>query len=435
MAAKGLFLAVALVAFAGCVAMDVDPLVEPIVALEEIEGAAPAAKTDGQPSKQAVAAAATKQLPVEKGSTAVADNNSADKFSSSLVAVDQPQLTKAEHAKLTSTLSSRKRTRLTVEAKKAEARAERMSIEWEIDQKREKQAVQELSAANSQKLNSLRAADKASDDIKNLERKLRELHKSSAGEETKLSMAKHQEDLQKGMVRASAIEEEMSASEQAGSSTGDRKINLERDEKRREFNKGLLRWSQTQSKDSLAAVKTTQAAYAAQKLKVEAVQETYQTLNKAVGLADRRKAGAEFDADNMDSKIKNAEERLAQKKAILGVSKTRMDVAKKLALAAKDMVAHNEKGGRAEIMAESLDPEVAKEAAVKSAIDHDGLGDKGEQLVSKDGEIASKYEKLFNQMKTPVQSNPLLDAEARAAVKDSAAPPSKSQVQSMEGNQ
>ena len=130
MAAKGLFLAVALVAFAGCVAMDVDPLVEPIVALEEIEGvtlphavaadnapglagAAPAAKTDGQPSKQAVAAAATKQLPVEKGSTAVADNNSADKFSSSLVAVDQPQLTKAEHAKLTSTLSSRKRTRLT----------------------------------------------------------------------------------------------------------------------------------------------------------------------------------------------------------------------------------------------------------------------------------------------------------------------------------
>ena len=337
------------------------------------------------------------------------------------------------------------------EAKKAEARAERMSIEWEIDQKREKQAVQELSAANSQKLNSLRAADKASDDIKNLERKLRELHKSSAGEETKLSMAKHQEDLQKGMVRASAIEEEMSASEQTGSSTGDRKINLKRDEKRREFNKGLLQWSKTQSKDSLAAVKMTQVAYAAQKLKVEAVQETYQTLNKAVGLADRRKAGAEFDADNMDSQIENAEEKIAQKKAIVGVSKTRMDVAKKLAQAAKDMVAHNEKGGRAEIMAESLDPAVAKEAAVKSAIDHDGLGDKGEQLVSKDGksvlpcvinfltlvtgEIARKYEKLFNQMKTPVQSNPLLDAEARAAVKDSAAPPSKSQVQSMEGNQ
>merc|ERR1712166_1550440 len=63
----------------------------------------------------------------------------------------------------------------------------------------------------------------------------------------------------------------------------------------------------TQSKNSLAAVKTEQRAYAAQKLKVEAVQETYQTLNKAVGLADRRKAGAEFDADNMDSKIKNAE--------------------------------------------------------------------------------------------------------------------------------
>merc|ERR1712153_250923 len=77
MAAKGLFLAVALVAFAGCVAIDVEPLVEPIVALEEIEGAAPAAKTDVQPSKQAVAAAATKQLPGEKGSTAVADNNSA----------------------------------------------------------------------------------------------------------------------------------------------------------------------------------------------------------------------------------------------------------------------------------------------------------------------------------------------------------------------
>ena len=38
MAAKGLFLAVALVAFAGCVAIDVEPLVEPIVALEEIEG-------------------------------------------------------------------------------------------------------------------------------------------------------------------------------------------------------------------------------------------------------------------------------------------------------------------------------------------------------------------------------------------------------------
>merc|ERR1712195_206166 len=114
MAAKGLFLAVALVAFAGCVAIDVEPLVEPIVALEEIEGAAPAAKTDGQPSKQAVAAAATKQLPVEKGSTAVADNNSAEKFSTPMAAVDQPQMSAAEHAKLKSTLSGRKRTRLTI---------------------------------------------------------------------------------------------------------------------------------------------------------------------------------------------------------------------------------------------------------------------------------------------------------------------------------
>jgi len=458
MAAKGLFLAVALVAFAGCVAIDVEPLVEPIVALEEIEGAAPAAKTDGQPSKQAVAAAATsaapaaktdgqpskqavaaaatKQLPVEKGSTAVADNNSAEKFSTPMAAVDQPQMSAAEHAKLKSTLSGRKRTRLIAEVVKAKEHAERMSIEWEIDQKREKQAVQALSDANSKKLNSLRDADKASDDIKNLERKLRELHKSSAGEQTKLEMAKHQEDLQKGMVRASAIEEEMSSSEQSGSSTGDRKLNLKRDAQRRKFNKGLYDWTKTQSKNSLAAVKTEQRAYAAQKLKVEAVQETYQTLNKAVGLADRRKAGAEFDADNMDSKIKNAEETIAQKKAIVAVSKTRMDVAKKMALAAKDMVASNKQGGRAEIMAESLDPEVAKEAAVKSAIDHDGLGDKGEQLVAKDGAIARKYETLFNQMKTPVQSNPLLDAEARAALKGSSQLPSiKSEVKSMEGNQ
>merc|ERR1711957_43149 len=413
MAAKGLFLAVALVAFAGCVAIDVEPLVEPIVALEEIEGAAPAAKTDGQPSKQAVAAAATKQLPVEKGSTAVADNNSAEKFSTPMAAVDQPQMSAAEHAKLKSTLSGRKRTRLIAEVVKAKEHAERMSIEWEIDQKREKQAVQALSDANSKKLNSLRDADKASDDIKNLERKLRELHKSSAGEQTKLEMAKHQEDLQKGMVRASAIEEEMSSSEQSGSSTGDRKLNLKRDAQRRKFNKGLYDWTKTQSKNSLAAVKTEQRAYAAQKLKVEAVQETYQTLNKAVGLADRRKAGAEFDADNMDSKIKNAEETIAQKKAIVAVSKTRMDVAKKMALAAKDMVASNKQGGRAEIMAESPDPEVAK-----------------------DGAIARKYETLFNQMKTPVQSNPLLDAEARAALKGSSQLPSiKSEVKSMEGNQ
>ena len=77
-----------------------------------LAGAAPAAKTDGQPSKQAVAAAATKQLPVEKGSTAVADNNSAEKFSTPMAAVDQPQMSAAEHAKLKSTLSGRKRTRL-----------------------------------------------------------------------------------------------------------------------------------------------------------------------------------------------------------------------------------------------------------------------------------------------------------------------------------
>jgi hypothetical protein len=60
---------------------------------------------------------------------------------------------------------------------------------------------------------------------------------------------------------------------------------------------------------------------------------------------------------------------------------------------------------------------------VKEVMDQDGLGDDGEELVAKPGAISRDYERIWNSMRMPAPSNPLLDAVSRAAVKTRALPP------------
>merc|ERR1712034_293469 len=113
----------------------------------------------------------------------------------------------------------------------------------------------------------------------------------------------------------------------------------------------------------------------------------------------------------------------AQNKAIAGVAKQQYEISTKAAKAAKSNMQRDQLGTRDQVAAEALDPELAQETAVKEVMDQDGLGDNGEELIARPGTVARQYEKLWKGMPMPSPSNPLLDAVARAAVKDPALPP------------
>jgi hypothetical protein len=405
---SSLFLAVALVAIVGCASLDVTPIDDPITALE-VEGSSGGPPDDETPAKT-------------PATTAIADNNSEDRFASQLDPAMEPAVTPDDVRKLKATLDSRKTKRLEAEIDQTKENAERMSVEYAVDEDREKKALQHMTNLLDKEAKFKSEGDAATADVKQLEQKLSELHQQGGGMEADLEMAKHNTALSKGMIRASVIEEELTAADMNASDGSETKDDAQADTARREFNKGLNDWATTEGSNAMKTLAARQQAADAASAKVEAMHLSYHNLNKAIGIADRRKGGARYEIKHLQKEINDATERVAQTEAITKTSKKNMEVAKKLVTSATQRLARNRAGGREELIAEAMDPEIAKVAAVKSALDHHGLSDSGKELISKPGKISRKYMQLFQKYKDPEPNNPLLDATARAAVKTPALP-------------
>jgi len=206
---------------------------------------------------------------------------------------------------------------------------------------------------------------------------------------------------------------------EAGADSGGAEDDLEQSEAEREEANERLKQAKADVVTYKLASEKSKAAVEAAKQALETKKEAVQTLHKLLTKADGRFAAAEYDISEMEETEVTAEEDQAEAKAEEKNAAEALTSAHALASAAAQKANAEASGDAAFMKALLLDPKEREKHALGQVKDMDGFSKAGKPLVSADGAIAAAYIKMFNDMPLPDNGrNPILEAEARASLKD-----------------
>jgi len=247
------------------------------------------------------------------------------------------------------------------------------------------------------------------------EKHIHELHHNVAEAAGVLAIAKRAEEEAKGSENAHVVQQAMQDAE-AGAGGGDEDDSEKHSAERRKFQDEEYAESVNSTITAHALVVEKEKEASVLQNSFDNLEEERVNLNDQLYQEDHKMAGANYDAEELVRETNAAEEELAQSQAVTTLADKRALVAKNEAEAALDAKDRNTDGLDKEAMAEAMDPELRQEHIVNRVMDQDGLGDAGQDLVTKPGVVSAAYVKAWNSIQVPTSNNPLLNAAAAAAV-------------------
>lgn len=319
-------------------------------------------------------------------------------------------------SKLETLLKDRRMARLKKEAKELMTRYEENKVEhqqaaFQLTQAMTKLAKVKRKMAEAQ--SAMTAARKESGDI---EKKLSIGTNEEHDAMHELESVKHDAKLAATFVDEAKVEEQV-ASSLAETGGGDEDLE-ESQAKRDDVNERL----KTAKAEIVARKLSLEKARAAERSAEEAFlakKDKIKELHLLLQKADRRYADAKYEHHVEEHDEMIATEDRDQRKAEEANALKALKITHGLASAAAMKASNSANAEEAHMRALIEDPEeYAKEEAAR-ARDQDGISEKGEFLVSPDGAISQQYISKFDSMPLPDNGrNPILEAEARASLKD-----------------
>lgn len=329
-----------------------------------------------------------------------------------LAPINEPAATK-----LSTTLADKKKARLLQERHHLTDAYKQAKAEKEVADKDLQNTMGALTAQDTKVEEFKSAKTAARKEQMDMHLKLEAGIEGIAQAKDELDEVKKQEMKAQAFVEEARVEEKV-ASADAETSGGDDDDLEKSEEERAEVDDGYKRAKAELVARKLALVKI-EAAIQAAKRNVEVKKDAVITLREELGEADARYATSDTEIKHATKeegalKLDEAEAQDAQKTA-----KKHMGTAHALAHAAQ-MSANNDKTADMATRKALLgDSEAAEYEALKKVKDHDGLSTTGQDLVAKDGVVSSMYMSKFKEIPLPKEgSNPILEAEATAAVQD-----------------
>lgn len=218
------------------------------------------------------------------------------------------------------------------------------------------------------------------------------------------------------MVDEAHVEEEVASSL---ADTGGGEEDMEASEEKREEVNERLKKAKAEVVTMKMAAESTKAAAEAAEAALLKKKDELEALHRVLAKADSRYAEAKYEIERTESDEMVAEENRDQAKAEDENAAKALTVSHGLANAATLKLTSAANADEAQMKAFLMDPEEAEKEAIARIKDRDGLSEDGEKLVADDGSIEQDYVQKYDQMPLPDNgNNPILEAEARAQLKD-----------------
>lgn len=236
---------------------------------------------------------------------------------------------------------------------------------------------------------------------------------------TDYKSVKKAEKLAKAMVRGEKVEVEVASSL---AKTGSAKRNLKKSDKKREARNARLKKAKADTVSFKLAVAKAKAATTAAKAGLVSKQDTLQKLQRGLAKADHQFANAVYKIKKLRRKDEKVTEDKDQAKAEDKLDTKTYKSAHELATAAALKANQAKNGNEAALKALLRDPKEAKKEALLRVKDQNGISDLGTSLIAPKGAVSKDYISKFNKMPLSHSGrNPILEAEARASLKDTSA--------------
>merc|ERR1712139_407846 len=333
---------------------------------------------------------------------------------------DPPGITKKkEPSKLEILLKQRKKKR-----EKREAHTLRKKYE---EAKVEKQQEDYVLSKKMAKFQKIKTKEAESQSAKSAARKKQQLDEANIIKahiavnlaRTDYKQTKKAEKLTKARERELGVEEEVDSTL---AKTGDARRNLKKAEKERAARNENLKTTKANIVSTKLALEKANAATVAAKAALTSKQDALKALHRRLRKVDGQFASAVYSIKQLKSEQETAQEDKDQAVAEDKLANKKYKESHALATAAALTVNGSKDAKEKTLKALVNDPKEAKKEALLKIKDQDGISDLGTSLVAAKGAIAKSYVKQFNKLPLPRSGrNPILDAEAKASVRDDAA--------------
>jgi DNA repair exonuclease SbcCD ATPase subunit len=321
-----------------------------------------------------------------------------------------------EPSSLDTILKDRRLARLKKEAHDLHKKYEEAKVEKEQTDYDLTKAEAALTKVKTKMAESKSAKEAAEKEQGETDKKIQAGHLAEHLAEKELKDAKHEAKLSESMVDEAHVEEEVASSL---ADTGGGEEDMEASEEKREEVNERLKKAKAEVVTMKMAAESTKAAAEAAEAALLKKKDELEALHRVLAKADSRYAEAKYEIERTESDEMVAEENRDQAKAEDENAAKAFTVSHGLANAATLKLTSGANADEAQMKAFLMDPEEAEKEAIARIKDQDGLSEEGEKLVADDGSIEQDYVQKYDQMPLPDNgNNPILEAEARAQLKD-----------------
>jgi len=318
--------------------------------------------------------------------------------------------------KLDTILKERRKARLEKEFKELRKRYDENKVEhqqaaFQLTKAMAKLAKVKRKIAEAQ--SGMSAARKEADD---LSKQIIVAHTESHEASHEVDQVKNDAKLAESFVDEATVEEEVASSLAA---TGGGDEDLEASQSKRDDANERLKSAKAEIVARKIGVEKAKAAVSAAEAALATKQDKLKELHRELQKADKRFADAKYEENDQEHEEIVATEDRDQAKAEEANARKALIVAHGLATAAAMKASNQANAEEAHMKALIEDPEEYAKEAQARVRDQDGISEKGELLVAPDGAISQQYISKFDAMPLPDNGrNPILEAEARASLKD-----------------
>jgi len=327
--------------------------------------------------------------------------------------VQPPQL---GPTKLESVLKERRMNRLKNEAHDLHKKYEEAKVEKEDTDYAFTKAQAALTKVETRMAEAKSARAAAAKEQKDTDKQILSQHVAEHLAQQELKDAKHEAKLSESMVDEAKVEEEVASSL---ADTGGGLEDLEQSEEKREEVDERLKNAKAEVVALKLASEKAKAAAEAAETALQEKTEKLDELRTVLRKADGRFAESEYEIHHTEHDEIIATEDRDQAKAEDENANKALQVAHGLATAASLKATAAANAEEEQMKALLRDPEEAKKEAIARVKDQDGLSKDGNPLIAEDGSIEQAFIQKYNEMPLPDNgNNPILEAEARAQIKD-----------------